>query len=326
MVLIIPVKIIAYLKRNNFDVNIINFVEQFPDELSCKLHFKHVREQEGVVCKSCGGTKHYWLKNKFQWQCCKCEFRTTLRSGTMFEHSKLPFRKWYLVMAFMSFSKKGLSAKELQRQLGHKRYRTVWSMMHRIREAMGKRDSLYTLEGMVELDEGYLSTETSKNDRRKLKRGRGSQKRTNVAVMAESTPLEDPQTGKKSKQCRYFKMNVLESHLPEDINNVVEKNFKENSIIFSDKGTSYTDIAKYVDIHISEKSDKENAERSLPWVHIVISNVKRNLLGVYHKINGKYLQLYLDEFCYKLNRRYFGNRLFDRLSVAMADNYWYNSD
>ena len=199
-------------------------------------------------------------------------------------------------------------------------------MMHRIRQAMGKRDSLYPLDGSIEFDEAYIAIETSKKDKQNLKRGRGSQKRTNVAVMAESTPLEDPKTGKTSKQCRYFKMCVLESHEASEINDVVKDNFGEKSIVFSDKSTSYVDISKYVDIHVSEKSDKETTVKLLPWVHIAISNVKRNLLGVYHKIKGKYLQLYLDEFCYKLNRRYFGDRLFDRLTIAMADNYWYNND
>ncbi|MFN8134987.1 MAG: transposase, partial [Bacteroidales bacterium] len=70
---------------------------------------------------------------------------------------------------------------------------------------------------------------------------------------------------------------------------------------------------------------KETTTKTLPWVHIAISNAKRTLLGIYHKIKGKYLQLYLDEFCYKLNRRYFGERLFDRLTIAMTDNYWYNN-
>lgn len=60
----------------------------------------------------------------------------------------------------MSFRKEGLSAKELQRQLGHSRYRTVWSMMNKIREAMRNRDALYNLEGMIKFDEGYFSTET----------------------------------------------------------------------------------------------------------------------------------------------------------------------
>lgn len=307
-------------------MNILHFVEQFPDEHSCRMHFKQVREKENVTCKSCGCTKHYWLKAKYQWQCSECNFRTTLRSGTMFENSNLPFRKWYLAMAFMSFSKKGLSAKELQRQLNHARYRTVWSMMHKIREAMGKRDSLYSLEGMIEFDEGYFSTETNDKDKQNLKRGRGSQKKTNVAVMAESVPLENPETQETSKHCRYFKMKVLNSHNSEEINAIAEDNFDDKCIVFSDQSTSYVNISDYIDIHVSEKSTKETTVKTLPWVHIAISNAKRNLLGVYHKIKGKYLQLYLDEFCYKLNRRYFGDRLFDRLAVAMADNYWYDND
>lgn len=307
-------------------MNLINFIEQFPDETSCKEHLKGIREEKGVTCKNCGCTKHYWLKSKFQWQCSICRFRTTLRSGTMFENSNLPLRKWYLAMAFMSFSKKGISAKELQRQLNHTRYRTVWTMMHRIRNAMGKRDSLYTLEDMVEFDEGYFSIETREKDQQNLKRGRGSQKKANVAVMAESTPLEDLGTGKTSKHCRYFKMKVLESHLSDEVDEVIEETFDDKCIVFSDKSTSYVNISDYVEVHVTEKSTKESTVKSLPWVHIAISNAKRTLLGIYHKIKGKYLQLYLDEFCYKLNRRYFGDRLFDRLAIAMSDNYWYEND
>lgn len=312
--------------KKNIDVNIIKFIEQFPDENSCKEHLRMVREDNGIKCKRCGNEKHYWLKGKHQWQCAECNFRTTLRSGTMFENSNLPLRKWYLTMAFMSFSKKGLSAKELQRQIGHARYRTVWSMMHRIRVAMGKRDNIYMLEDMIEFDEGYFPTETKEKDKQNLKRGRGSQKKTNVAVMAESTPLENIETGETSKHCRFFKMKVLQSHLSEEINTMVKDNLAENCIVFSDKSTSYIDIESYVEVHITEKSTKETTIKCLPWVHIAISNAKRNLLGIYHKINGKYLQAYLDEFCYKLNRRYFGDKLFDRLAIAMADNYWYNND
>ncbi len=70
-------------------------------------------------------------------------------------------------------------------------------------------------------------------------------------------------------------------------------------------------------MHVTEKSsEQESTEETLKWVHIAISNAKRNLLGNYHKIKGKYLQLYLDEFVYKLNRRYFEDRLFERVVIA----------
>lgn len=134
--------------------------------------------------------------------------------------------------------------------------------------------------------------------------------------MAESTPLEDLETGKKEKHCRYFKAKVLEDHEAENINEEVKKAIGEQSIVFSDQSTSYVDIAKFVELHITEKSTKESTETTLKWVHIAIGNAKRNLLGNYHKIKRKYLQLYLNEFVYKLNRRYFGDRIFDRFVVA----------
>ena len=310
---------------NRNDMNIIKFIESLPDENSCREHFRQIKEKEGIVCKKCGSEKHYWLKAKWQWQCSECRFRTTLRSGTMMESYKLPIRKWYLAMAFMSFSKKGISAAEMQRQLDHSRYETIWTMMHRIREAMGKRDSLYELTGMVEFDEAYFETETSEKDKQNLKRGKGSQRQQNVAVAAESTPLENIETGQKGRHCRYFKMKVQEGQGANEINGFIEQNISEESIVFSDKSTSYFDIADYVEVHITEKSTKESTKTTLQWLHIAISNAKWTLLGIYHKIKGKYLHLYLDEFCYKLNRRYFGDRLFDRLTVAIASNYWHDN-
>lgn len=303
-------------------MTILKFAEEFPDENSCRTHMRKAREKDGVVCKKCNSKKHYWLKGKWAWQCAECNFRTSLRSGTMMENSNLPIRTWYLAMAFMSFSKKGISATELQRQLEHSRYQTIWSLMHRIREAMGKRDDLYGLNGMIEFDEGYFEKATKQNDNENLKRGRGSQRQSNVAVMAESTKLENPESGKKDNHVRYFKMKVLETHKKDEINDVVSKNINEQSIIFSDKSTSYVDIADYVEIHVTEKSDETTTKETLKWVHIAISNAKRTLLGIYHKIEGKYLQNYLNEFVYKLNRRYFGNRLFDRLLLAVTHQYW----
>jgi transposase-like protein len=301
-------------------MNILNFIEQFPDEQSCIEHFKETRERQGIICKKCGCKKHYWLKGKKQWQCSACKFRTTLRSGTMMESSNLAIRKWYLAIMFMTYTKKGISACELQRQLEHKRYDTVWSLMHRIRNAMGNRDNRYLLTDMVEFDEAYFEKATPEGI--KLKRGKGSQKQKNVAVMAESTPLVDWVTGEESKSCRYFKMRVLDNHKKESVNETVQESIDEKSIVFTDKSTSYVDIEDYVETHIQEKSTKETTNNTLKWVHIAIANAKRTFLGMYHCIKGKYLQLYLDEFCYKLNRRYFGNKLFDRAIIAVAGPNW----
>ncbi len=126
----------------------------------------------------------------------------------------------------------------------------------------------------------------------------------------------DGKTGKKSNQVRYFKAKVLQTHQSSEVNETIKECVDEKTIVFTDKSTSYVDIADYIEMHVTEKSSKESTEETLKWVHIFISNAKRNLLGNYHKIKGKYLQLYLDEFVYKLNRRYFEDRLFERVVIA----------
>lgn len=297
-------------------MNVFTFTAHFGSEQSCRDHFKSERDKQGVFCKKCGGSHHYWKKDKECYECKSCGFRTSLRSGTIMQHSNLPFLVWYRAMFLMSTTKKGFSAKEIQRQLGLKRYEPVWSMVHKLRKAMGNREARYTLEGMLEMDEGYFTVESSQIEQNQGKRGKGAAGKQNVMVSAESTPLEDPETGKKSKHVRYFKAKVLESHKADQINTNAEESFDDQSIVFSDKSASYVDIADYVDMHVTEKSSKESTVETLRWVHIFISNAKRNLLGNYHKIKGKYLQLYLNEFVYKLNRRYFGERLFDRVIVA----------
>jgi len=134
--------------------------------------------------------------------------------------------------------------------------------------------------------------------------------------MAESTPLEDIETGKTERHCRYFKAKVLKDHSKEEVDQAITESIEEKSIVFSDQSSSYVNIADFVELHVTEKSSDKTTKETLKWVHITISNAKRNLLGNYHKIKGKYLQNYLDEFVYKLNRRYFGDKLFDRLVIA----------
>ena len=296
-------------------MNIFSFTANFDSEQACIAHFKSERDKIGVTCK-CGHTEHYWIKSKLSYQCKKCNSRTSLKSGTILQHSNLPFLVWYKTIFLMTTTKKGFSSKEIQKQLGWKRYEPIWSMVHKIRKAMGNRDAKYTLEGMIEMDEGYFTVESSEIEQAKGVRGRGAVGKKNVALMAESTVLEDVETGDKQRQARYFKAKVLDSHKAEQINEVIGESLDEKSIVFTDKSTSYVDIADFVDLHITEKSNKETTEETLKWVHITISNAKRNFLGNYHKIKGKYLQLYLNEFIYKLNRRYFGEKLFDRLIIA----------
>jgi len=296
-------------------MNLFSFSAHFGTEDDCRNHFKSERDKIGIICK-CGSRERFWIKSRLSYECKKCRSRTSLKSGTVMENSNLPFLIWYKTMFLMSVTKKGFSAKEIQKQLGLKRYEPVWAMVHKLRRAMGNRDAKYTLEGMIEFDEAYFTVASSEVEHEKGIRGKGAVGKQNVAMMAESTPLEDIDTGRKEKQVRFFKAKVLDGHGGEEISETIKESLDNQSIVFTDKSTSYVDIADFVELHVMEKSSKETTEETLKWVHIAISNAKRNLLGNYHKIKRKYLQLYLNEFIYKLNRRYFGDRLFERLIIA----------
>lgn len=299
-------------------MTILEFIERFSEEEKCRLYYREIREKEGVICKGCGGTKHYWLEKRGVFECSKCTFRTSLKSGTVMENSRLPFKTWFLIMLFMTTTKKGVSACEIQRQVGHQRYMTIWNIMHRLRKVMGQRDDMYILTDMVEFDEGCFKTTPKLKNNKPLKRGRGSVNQTNVAVMAESIPLEDAETAKKSSQCRCFKMKALTSYQSVEIDDIVKSSVAKDSVLFTDKSSSYLNLSQYVEMHISEKSTKETTNGMLRWVHIAISNAKRNLLGIYHSVKDIYLQNYLDEFCYKLNRRGLES-VFERLIIASVN-------
>jgi hypothetical protein len=149
-------------------MNLLDFHKLYPDEPSCKSAFKAHRLSEGISCKKCGGSKHYWKKNREQWECKKCHYRTTLKSGIVMENSKLPYQYWFAAMHLLTSTKKSFSAKEIQRQLGHNRSQPVWEMLHKIRSVMGLRDDTYVLKGEVELEDGFflkqlLSIETKRN-------------------------------------------------------------------------------------------------------------------------------------------------------------------
>jgi transposase-like protein len=137
--------------------------------------------------------------------------------------------------------------------------------------------------------------------------------------MAESQAVEGKTTSKgKPRKVGHIKMLAIPDLKADTITPLLEDNVSDESTVDSDHSTSYVKLKNIV---------KEHRGKVLPWVHIAISNAKRQLLDIYHQINPEYLQSYLNEFCYKFNRRYFGESLFDRLmivAVTYKNQFRYN--
>ena len=118
-------------------------------------------------------------------------------------------------------------------------------------------------------------------------------------------------------------MIVIPDSSAKTMNETVAASTSSSSVIKSDGWRGFSKIKEISSKHIRKIAPPKEASKVLPWVHTMISNAKRNFLGVNHKIKDVYLQNYLDEFCYKTNRRYFGKDLFERLMVAAVEDTWY---
>ncbi len=259
-------------------MNLFDFSEQFQDEKSCIDYFIKKREELGVTCKKCDNTNHYWKKDKQLFQCKKCGFRTTLRSGTTLEGSNLPFLYWFKAIHLLTATKKTFSAKEVQRQLKHDRYEPIWSMLHKIRSTMGKRDGRYNLTDYIEIDEGFF--ETIKKDKKKKtepkKRGRGSQKHAKVLVLIESIIVEKKQEKYKHKPDRkvgYLKMIVMQDLKSKSINKMIKKSVDKETFVLSDAYKGYNHLEGIIKEHnIVNTSQIKESHKVLPWVHSAIGN------------------------------------------------------
>lgn len=313
-------------------MNILAFLDRFKDEETCRNHFRDERLRQGITCKECGQkTKHYWLESVNKFQCTICRSRTNLKAGTMLHKSKMPIRTWFMIVHFMTTIKKPFSALEMQRQLGTKRYEPIWLMMLKVRHSMGKRDEKYTLKGEIEMDEGFFEAVTLNDDTQteminngELKRGRGSQKQGKVLVMVESRSTNQEKSHDKNRVMGFAKMVIIDNTSSKSINYEVEKGVSKGTVINTDKWQGYSSLNKIGMDHKPEVVKGKDAMKKLPWVHTVIANAKRQFLGVHHSIGMKYLQGYLNEFVYKLNRRNFTYRdNFDGLITAAVATTWF---
>jgi len=139
--------------------------------------------------------------------------------------------------------------------------------------------------------------------------------------MVMASTIHDFNTTKKQNKptkFRYVRMLVVDNLKSQTVEQRVKENINPDSIVKTDKYSSYSKVKENVWRHFAQLVKPTDAGKVLPWVHTMISNSKRTLLGAHHMVSKKYIQNYLDELCYKVNRRYFGEKMFDRLLIACA--------
>lgn len=302
-------------------MKLLDFVKTFSDESSCEAYLRKEREKHGLKCPKCGCEKLYWDKWHKRWVCKQCRHEITLKSGTVMHGSKLPIMYWFTALHLLTSMKNSISTLEIQRQLSHKRYQPIWEMVHKIRSIMGIRDEQYQLSHSVEIDEAFFTTDneevqSTKELGEELKRGVGSQRKVKVLVMIESEKSTNPKPNQKEKKCGHLRMEILKDLKAETIKEVVAKDINPESTGVMDASKSHNKVEDVLKEVQKEVVKPKEAPKLLPWVHIAISNAKSRIENLYHGIKSEFLQYYLDEFVYKFNRRFFEDKLFDRVIVA----------
>ena len=142
--------------RRGIFMNLPDLIEQFRSEDKCREYLEDLRWLDGVICPRCAGRSVSKIEKRHQWECneASCRYQFSVKAGTVFHDSHLPLWKWFLAIYLIGESKKGISAKQLQRTLGVS-YKTAWYLGHRVRSAM-EEDSPVPLEGIVEIDETWV--------------------------------------------------------------------------------------------------------------------------------------------------------------------------
>lgn len=137
-------------------MNIHELYKYFPDEFTCKQIMRKIREKEGIICKKCDGEEYYWKNDKESFECKGCNFRTSLRSGTIMENSKLPFKYWLFTIFLIETTDNDFSTLELQKVIGHKRYEPIWLMLKKTKSLSEADNFLCKISDYIQIDKNKI--------------------------------------------------------------------------------------------------------------------------------------------------------------------------
>ncbi len=236
----------------------------------------------------------YVLVKQRRWQCAACRHQVSLTSGTIFHNTKIPLTLWFWAAYLMTTDRRGISALFLQRQLGLRRYETAWMMLHKLRRAMVNM-AHERLHGEVEIDETWIGgSQAGLRGSRQL-RGR----RAALVLVAVE---------KRGRTSGRIRMAVIPDFRTATLNAFIQQNVTPGSTIYTDGLKTFTGLKesgfKHVPCTQPLRTDlRKGAKSVVPLADRAIGNLQQWLIGTHHGVSRAQLQVYLDEFVFRHNRR-----------------------
>lgn len=282
------------------------FHARFPDDAACSDYLAAKRWPEGFRCPHCGGAKSWRLPSRKAptFLCAECRKETSVTAGTIMHRSHLPLTVWFWAAFLMATHSNGMSALQLQSELGLGSYKTAWLLAMKLRLAM-VAPGRSPLSGLVEADETEIRFRT-KDDPPAGGQGRSHDGKLLIAGAAEI------RTGKKGQSVLgRARLCVIADYRASTLHAFLKNNIITGAIAKTDGFAAYTGVS-----HVSHDPHVIGpmaAHIVMPGIHRLFSNLKSWGLGVYHGLRRKHLQAYLDEFVFRFNRRKSRHAAFDTL-------------
>jgi hypothetical protein len=273
-----------------FPRSVIEFQQAFPNEAACAAYLREARWPGGFVCPACGGARGWELSGKaWTHECAACHKQTSVTAGTVMHGSKLPLTVWFWAAYLMATHSNGISALQVQKQLGLGSYRTAWMLCAKLRRAMVApgRDPL---TGLVEVDEADLPCR-SRND---PPSGGGGRSHQGKILIAGAVEVQEKGPGR-------VRLSVIKDFSAGSLHGFLRTAVAPGATAKTDGWSGYPGAPGIS--HEPHVIGPMAAHIVLPWVHRVFSNLKTWALGVYHGLRRKNIQTYLDEFVFRFNRR-----------------------
>jgi len=270
------------------------FQRQFATEEACQDYLAACRWPDGFVCPRCQTTRAYRMRKHRRWQCAACRYQVSLTAGTILHNTKTALTVWFWAAYLTVTDKRGMSALLLQRQLGLRRYETAWMLLHKLRRAM-VNTAREPLHGDVEIDETWIGgPQAGLRGSRQLKGRRAAL----VLVGVE----------KRGSTSGRVRLAVIPDFKATTLTGFIKENVAPGSTIYTDGLKQFTGLPVAGFKHVARTQPlrgelRKGANSVVPLADRAIGNLQQWLVGTHHGVSRAQLQVYLDEFAFRHNRR-----------------------
>ncbi len=274
------------MPRPDFPKTLPQFAARFATEDACFLYIIASRWPDGFKCSRCGHTEAYGRKDRRAVQCKQCDKVYSATAGTVMHRSRQPLCNWLWAAYLVAVDKRGISAVQLQDQLGTRFYDVSFNMLHKLRAAMVNPERT-PLRGIVEADETYIGGPEP-----------GGQGKGGKAIVVGAVEVRDSGPGR-------LRLRLVLSANRGPILKFIKDTVAPGSTVITDAAQVYESLGREGYRHeLQTTASGDPQDTVLPHLHLAFSNLKTWLRGTHHgRVSKKHLQAYLNEFVFRYNRR-----------------------